>query len=204
MPIRPLADAQKVFDPHAEKLIEVVETVYANILKTCASILHSLEDGTKAAMVSNLIVSELRAWADKTDGVEFLKQGNLRWLGFKNNWIVRVKMLNDRDVVGVSPTEASDQYNRNTIPDSIKTHLLDEDEATLLYLGWRTTENSPVIPEVSLVCNNSFGEPHWVWRLRGAPPPPMLELPIPDAPAGGVDDGQRRIKVRAEKTVKEA
>jgi hypothetical protein len=78
-------------------------------------------------MISNLIVSKLRAWADSTSGVQFVKDGNLRWIGFKNNWIVRVKMLDDRNFVGVSPTDASDQYNRNTIPESIKTHLLEDE-----------------------------------------------------------------------------
>ena len=203
MPFRPLAEAQIVIETHTASLVAIIEDCHREYIRVCGSILHILEGGTKAGIVRDLIVGKLRGWADSTPGVQFFQKGNLSWVGFENSWIARVKMLDDRFHVGVSPTEASDQYNRNTIPDSVQGTLLEGEAASLLYLGWRTTENSPMTPEIALVCNNQYGEPGWVWPLRGAEPPPGLLLPIPDAPDTG-DEGQKRIRVKANKTSKEA
>jgi len=203
MPVRPLSEAQQVIGPHTADIVSIVEQAHNEFIGVCGSILHALEQRTKAGLVRDLIVDRMRAWADRTAGVQFFREGNLCWVGFKNNWIARVKLLDDRFTVGVSPTEASAQYNRNNPPDSIEKTLLNEDAATLLYLGWRTTENAPLKPDVALVCNNGYGEPAWIWPLRGTEPPPGLELPIPDAPADQ-NDGDRRIRIKARKNLREA
>lgn len=112
-------------------------------------------------------------------------------------------MMDDRFAVSVSPTEASQEYNRNETPDSVETSLVEGAPATLLYLGWRTTENAPLRPDVSFVCNNIHAEPAWIWPLRGIEPPPALEL----EPLGPPDDGgegERRIKLPTKRTKREA
>jgi hypothetical protein len=205
MPFRPLDEAQAVIGAHRTSLVGIVDECHRDFIRVCGSLLHTLEGGTKAGIVRDLIVGKLRAWADATPGVQFFREGNLSWVGFHNNWIARVKMLDDRFHVGVSPTEASDQYDRNSVPESVRGTLLEGQEATLLYLGWRTTENAPLTPEVALVCNNQYGEIGWVWPLRGDEPPPGLPFPVvdaPDAPDTG-DEGQKRIRVRAGKIAKE-
>lgn len=203
MPVRPMGAAQAVIGPYIADIVAIVEASHREYIGTCGSILHALEQRTKAGLVRDLIVERLRAWADATDGVQFFREGNLSWVGFRNNWIARVKLLDDRFAVGVSPTEASDRYNRNDPPQSIERALLEDEPATLLYLGWRTTENAPMKPDVAFVCNNQFGELAWVWSLKGDEPPPELELPAPitpDAPS----DGERRIRIKVQKKLREA
>lgn len=203
MPVRPIDAAQAVIGPYVADIVAIVEASHREYIGTCGGILHALEQRTKAGLVRDLIVERLRAWADASDGVQFFREGNLSWVGFRNNWIARVKLLDDRFAVGVSPTEASDQYNRNNLPESIERALLEDEPATLLYLGWRTTENAPMRPDVAFVCNNQFGEPAWVWPLQGDEPPPGLELPAPitpDAPG----EGERRIRVKTQKKLREA
>ncbi|MEQ9565546.1 MAG: hypothetical protein RLN85_07000, partial [Pseudomonadales bacterium] len=138
-----------------------------------------METRTKRGIVRDLIVEELRSWADRTDGVHFFKNGNLKWLGFESNWIVRVKHSNEKFAVEPSPTNDSRAYDRNEIPDSIAETLMKSTPATALYLGWQVTENAPTTPQVSLICNNQFAEADWVWPFSGEGPPPSLLLPMP-------------------------
>ncbi|MDB5652468.1 MAG: hypothetical protein JWQ94_81 [Tardiphaga sp.] len=204
MAVRPIFAAQHVIGPHAADIVAIVEDAHRQYIGTCREILHSLEQRTKAGLVRDLIVDRLRGWADATAGVQFFRQGNLSWIGFDSNWIARVKLLDDKFAVGVSPTEASDQYNRNNLPASIeRTLLVEDDPATLLYLGWRVTENAPMKPDVAFVCNNEFGEPAWVWSLQGSEPTPGLALPEPVAP-DVPGEGERRIRIKAQKKLREA
>jgi hypothetical protein len=121
MPVRPLDQAQLSIGPYVDDIVQIVHESHSHFVSVCGSILHSLEAGTKASVMRDLIIVRLRAWCDDTLGVHFFRQGNLCWIGFKNNWIARVKLLDDRFGVGVSPTGASDQYNRMICPRAFKT-----------------------------------------------------------------------------------
>lgn len=197
MPVRPINEAQTVIGPYVNDVVLIIGSAHSDYISVFGSHLHILEARTKASIVRDFIVDKLRKWADKTDGVQFFKNGNLCWFGFQNNWILRVKLLDDCFFVSVSPTEASQTYNRNEIPDNIRDSLLDEEEATFCYLGWRTTENAPLRPDVAIVCNNVFGEPAWIWPLNGEAPPPAMALPSPQVNGDGGDEGAKRIRIKA-------
>jgi hypothetical protein len=195
MPVRPIEQARIVFAKHVNDVLVRVRSAHDRYLDRAGPVLSYLETRTKRGMVRDLIVDELRSWSDLAPGVQYFRSGNLTWFGFENNWIVRVKYVDDGFGVRVSPTEDSRAYNRNEIPESIAETLLDSAPATTLYLGWRTTENAPATPDVSLVCNNHLGELAWVWPLSGRGPHPELELPVPEQPAPAAVAGTRvRLK----------
>lgn len=138
----------------------------------------------------------MRCWADKTNGVQYSQVGNLKWFGFQNHWICRIKHIDDRYLVGVSPTDASDEYDRNKVPEAISRNLISSDPATMLYIGWQVTENAPASPAVSLVCNNANGEPEWIWPFSGQGPGSQLVLPAPDEPYDPPPGSGVRVKVK--------
>lgn len=179
MPIRPIADAQSVFKPHADSLIECVNAGYDEVYERCGGALSMFETRTKRAMFRDAIVRSLRAWADITPGVQFFESGQLKWIGFANQWIVRVKAIDDKSAVAVSPTGASEAYDRNELPESIANTLHTDEPATMLYIGHKANENAPTAPEISLICNNANAKPEWIWSLTGSAPHPTLELPTP-------------------------
>lgn len=195
MPIRSIAEARDVFVKYEADLLELSHAAYSKYLEKFGPMLSSLETSTKRKIVRDLLINEIWPWAEKTPRVQPFKRGNLKWIGFENNWVVKAKWLNDADGVGVSPTNASKQFDRNEIPEAIQKTLLEDIPATALYFGWRTNENTPTIPELSFVCNNSNSKPEWVWRLGDEhAPKPDVTLPLPglDAPiSSGI-----KIKVR--------
>lgn len=194
MPIRPLADAQRDLDQYRDKIVECVLQAHDEYLLIPG--LHRFPLGCKADMLSSLIRHYLSRWADEEFGVNVIRRGNLEAFGLGNNWIMRVKKMDDLFRVGVSPTFSSDQYDHNEVPANIASTLLDEDQATLLYLGWQVMDNAPDRPQICLICNNGHAEVHWVWALAGSEPMTPLALPVPDlpvAPQPGI-----RVKVKAD------
>ena len=181
MPVRPEADAKEIFSQHTDALIGCVNAGYDEVYERCGAGLSLFETRTKRSMFRDAIVKKLRAWADVTAGVQFFEKGQLKWVGFANQWIVRVKAIDDNSSVAVSPTEASAAYDRNELPDSIAGTLHTDDPATMLYIGHKANENAPLKPEVSLICNNANAKPEWAWSLTGSTPPPALALPEPNA-----------------------
>ena len=177
MTARPIDEAELVFAKHLSGISECVEAAYKKFIEKFGQGLSLLETVTKHKMVRDLIVGELRTWADKTRGVQYFKNGNLKWFEFENNWIVRVKHVDHNFCVGVSRTEDSRSYNRNIVPDTISNELPDA-PATALYLGWKTNDNTPMSPEIALVCNNEYEDVGWVLPIKGEGLPPTLELPI--------------------------
>ncbi len=203
MPIRPIADAEVIFAPFIDSLIECVNDGYDEVYERCGGGLVLFETRTKRSMFRDAIIRQLRKWADDTPGVHFFERGQLKWVGFSNQWIVRVKSIDDRNSVAVSPTEASAAYDRNIVPDSIAETLHTDLPATMLYIGHRSNENAPTIPEISLICNNSRAQPEWIWPLTGNGPAPTLALPEPTTTPPVEDDGVRfRVKGSSSKTKK--
>lgn len=209
MPVRPIEQAKADLERYVPALLEQVRLAYGRYMDRMGPALKSLETGTKRAAVRDFIVEQLWNWADQTEGVQAYKRGNLKWIGFENNWLVRVKHLNDADEVAVSPTEDSREYNCNQIPDSardtlFKRDLFDEQAATALYFGWRTNENTPTVPEVSFVCNNSAGAVAWVWDLGGGTTQPYLALPEPDFGPTAPTEPAVKITIKGPKQKKSA
>ncbi len=196
MPVRPISAAKPVFEKHVNGLLACVHAAYDRYLDGAGAILSAMETRTKRGMVRDLIVEELRSYADRTSGVHYFRNGNLKWLGFENNWIVRVKHIDDKFAVEPSPTRDSRAYDRNEIPDSIAETLMSSAPATTTYLGWLTTENAPATPQVSLICNNRHAEAAWVWPLSGDGPPPSLHLPVPSIISPTPGSGGTRIVVK--------
>lgn len=195
MPVRPIADAKEVFEPHVEALIQCVNSGYDNVYERCGPALSIFETRTKRSMFRDAIVRKLLDWADRTNGVHFFEKGQLRWVGFANQWIVRVKAIDERDSVAVSPTVASTDYNRNYIPKSIAETLHIEAPATMLYIGHRANENAPLNPEVSLICNNKNAKPEWIWPLTSDGPSTTLALPLSPIVPPEIGEGVRiRVK----------
>lgn len=195
MPTRPIEDAQRDLEHYRDAIVDCVLRAHVEYLTVPG--LHRLTLGCKSDMLSNLIRHYLRVWSETQRGVDFFSNGNLHTFTFGNNWIVRVKKMDDLYRVGVSPTIASDQYDRNEIPENITATLLGEAEATLLYLGWQVMDNAPKQPHISLICNNRFGEVHWVWPLSGPEPEPPLPLPLPLPELPSAPEPSVRIRVRA-------
>jgi len=197
MPVRPLDEAKPIFERHQDAIVDVVNTAHRRVIEGAGTLLKSMSTRTRQGLIRDLIVENLKEWSERTKGVQYQKKGNLEWFGFANNWVLRVKHVDSEFAVEVSPTQDSKKYNKNVMPASVAASLIEDQPATALYLGWYVTQNSPLIPEVCLVCPNEHAEIAWVWPFSGEGPAPTLRLPVPDAPQpppAGV-----RVKVKADK-----
>ena len=197
MPVRPLHEAQPIFEKHQGAIVDLVNKAHRRVLEGAGALLKSMSTRTRQGLIRDLIVENLKEWSELTPGVQYQKNGNLEWFGFDNNWVLRVKHVDADFGVEVSPTRDSRKYNKNEMPSSVAASLVEDRPATALYLGWYVTQNSPFDPEVCLVCPNENAEIAWVWPFSGEGPPPTLSLPVPEAPQG-TPDGVR-IKIKASK-----
>ncbi len=195
MTVRPIAEAEKVFTKYSEGIFACVQEAISKYYLKFGKGLSHLETSTKRGMVRDLIVEELQTYAEKTSGVQFFKKGNLKFIGFDNSWYLRVKHINEKFRVGVSPTKDSRSYDRNIVPDKIAGNITGA-APTALYLGWHTTDNAPLDPQVSLVCNNENGSVEWVIAIAGEGLPPVFELLTPET------SGEAGTRVRVRKTTK--
>jgi hypothetical protein len=197
MPIRPLADAQRDLEQYRDAIVDCVLKAHDAYLKMPG--LHRFSLGCKADMLSCLIRHHLCGWVDGEFGVNVIRRRNLEAFSLGNNWVMRVKKMDDLFHVGVSPTYSSDQYDHNEVPAYMAATLLDEERATLLYLGWQVMDNAPDRPQICLICNNGQAEVHWVWALAGTEPMPGLALPVPELPIAPKFAVHVRIKADAPK-----
>lgn len=200
MAFRPKSDAETIFPKYFECLSRCVEEAHATYLDRHGSGLAGLEVATKRSMMRDIIVKNLRDLADGGDeknGMHFFQRGCLSYIGVENDWVIRVKHVDHKYKVGVSPTADSRSFNRNEVPDDVSSEFGGR-EPTALYLGWRINENAPMAPEVALVCNNSAGEVAWLLPIVGDGLPPELMLPLPET---GPKTG---TKVKIKKTIKVA
>lgn len=182
MAFRPKSDAETVFPKYFEGLTQCVEEAHTTFLDRHGSGLAALETATKRSMMRDIIVKNLRDLADGGDhvnGLHFFQRGSRSYIGIENDWVMRVKHVDHKYKVGVSPTQDSRSFNRNEVPDDISSEFGGK-EPTALYLGWRTNENSPTVPEVAIVCNNYAGEVAWFIPIIGEGLPPEFQLPLPE------------------------
>lgn len=179
MPVRPQEHARIDLERHVPEIVDVVNAARDRYLREGAPMLHSLVGRTKCSLMRDLVVDGMRRWANGARGVQYFRAGNLEWFGFDNDWIVRVKHVDHGFSADVSPTVASDLYDRNVVPASIATTLHTDADPTTLYLGLWEPDVAPDELHVALVCPDVGDVPAWVWPLIGDGLPDVLPLPLP-------------------------
>lgn len=194
VPVRSVDQFRADAGTHFADFVAELDAAYAEFLEKTRDIAPRLETGTKASIIRDLAARRMREFCDRTKGAEFIRRGNLGVIGLANNWILRFKKVADGFKVAVSPTGASDQYNRNEVPASLGEVLLTEPPATCLYLAWAVPENAPHHIEKYIICNNGFGAVAWVIPLDEFSPPPPNRLPLDEPSEPGPDERRVRIK----------
>jgi hypothetical protein len=192
LPIRSEADAKKVLGQHFAGLAEVGREAHSYYLSECRTIAPIMEPRTKASLIRDIMVRKLRDYCDKTDGAHLHRKHQLTLVGLESCYVLRVKRLAAGFAVGVSPTQASKQYDANELPDYANELFEDAPEATLLYLGWSVPENSPNEFKLYLICNNSRRQVLWAIALDdGQDDGRRVPVPLPLE-----DDDRVGIRVR--------
>lgn len=197
VPVRSVDQFRADAGAHFEAFGAELDAAYAEFLQETRGIAPRLEARTKAGIIRDLAARRMREFCDRTKGAEFIRKGNLGVIGLANNWVLRLKKVADGFKVAVSPTGASEEYNRNEVPASLDAALLPEPPATCLYLAWAVPENAPHRIEKYVVCNNGFGAVAWVLPLDDFSLPPAEQLPFgkPDDP----EPGRGRVRIKADR-----
>ncbi len=197
MPVRSVDQFKADVGAHFADFVVELDAACAEFLEKTRDIAPRLETRTKAGIVRDLAARRMLEFCGRTKGAEFIRRGNLGVIGLANNWVLRLKKVADGFKVAVSPTGASEQYNRNELPASLNGTLLAEPPATCLYLAWAVPENAPHRIEKYVICNNGFGAVAWVLPLDEFSPPPAEQLPFgkPSEP----DPGERRVRIKTDR-----
>lgn len=180
-------DAQTDIGHHFAGLANVGREAHTFFLTECRTVAPLMEPRTRASLYRDIIVRKLRDYCDNTQGAHLHRKNQLTLVGLESRYALRVKRLAMGFAVGVSPTQASEQYDANEIPDYASDLFSDAPQTTLLYFGWSVPENAPSDFKMYLVCNDSNRNVLWSIALddgdgdgRGIQTP----LPIDDE-----DDG---------------
>lgn len=200
VPVRDVEQFKADAGTHFAAFVAELDAAYAEFLEQTRGIAPRLETRTKASIVRDLAARRMREFCDRTKGAEFIRRGNLGVIGLANNWVLRLKKVADGFKVAVSPTGASEAYNRNEVPASLDSALLPNPPATCLYLGWAVPENAPHRIEKYVICNNAFGAVAWVLPLDEFSPPPAEQLPF--GKPSESDPGERRVRIKANRKQK--
>lgn len=194
---RSLDDAEADLSQFYQSFVDELDAAFAEFREETRRIAPRLHPRTQAEIIRDLTVRRMREWCDRTGGAEFIAKGQLGVIGLVNNWIVRVKKMNLGFKVAVSPTEASEAYDRNEVPASIE-GLFQQPPATCLYLAWFVPENAPTRIGKFLICNDERGSRSWVRALDdgSVPPPAELDLGHPPLPPPTPPAEPRRVRVR--------
>ncbi len=197
MPVRSVDQFKADAAAHFAAIVAELDAAYSEFSEKLHDMAPRLEPGTKAGIVRDLAARRMREFCGRTKGAEFIRKGNLGVVGLENNWVLRLKKVANGFKVAVSPTGASQDYNRNEVPASLDGALLPEPPATCLYLGWAVPENAPHRIEKYVICDDGFGAVAWVLPLDEFSPPPAEQLPLgkPDEP----DPGERRVRIKADR-----
>lgn len=203
MSFRPADQAMTDLSEYFTPLGKLIDAAHHEFIEQCREIAHKLEMRSRASIYRDLIVRKLREFCDETPGVTFISKRQLRIVGLKNNWIIRVKRLRSGFTVAVSPTIASRQYDANEVPDALVDLLPNNPPATCLYLGWSVPENAPSSILKFLVCNDERREFAWAIPLGSdEPPAPSVVEELPFPPSGPDEGPRRRVRIRRAATRK--
>jgi hypothetical protein len=186
VPIRSIEDAQAEIGHHFHGLGALGREVHADFLRDCRVIAPLMEARTRASLYRDMFIRKLRDYCDGTSGAHLYRKNQLVLVGLESRYALRVKRLCVGFSVGVSPTEASEQYDANEMPEYAAGLFPDAPEATLLYLGWSVPENAPHEISLYLVCNDSNRNVLWAIALSDGDDGRGIQAPLP---IDGDDDG---------------
>jgi hypothetical protein len=175
-----------------------MNAAFAEYLEETRRIAPRLHLRTQAAIYRDLTIRRMREWCDRTPGAEFISRGATGCDRPSNKWILRVKKMGPGFRVAVSPTTASEAYDRNEVPDSLGPDLFQEAPATCLYLSWFMPENAPTRIGKFLICNDEQGARSWVRALDEGSMPPPQEFNFGPPPPSPPDE-RRRVRIRDER-----
>lgn len=193
VPYRTLEQAMMDLPPFFEAFAAELDAAHAEFREKGRELLPRLGNSAKASCIRDIAVRRMIEMCDRVPGAHYIQKGQLGVIGLSNNWIVRIKKLRGFSV-SVSPTFASDDYNRNAVPKSLQGVLFQAPPATCIYLGWSIPENAPHMIEKYLVCNNSYAEVAWVIPLDSYSRPPAEDLFGPSTPPPEGEPRRVRIK----------
>lgn len=186
MPIRSMDDAKADIGHHFSGLEALGREVHADFLRECRVLAPVMESRTRASLYRDMFIRKLRDYCDSTAGAHLHRKSQLVLIGLESRYALRVKRLGEGFAVGVSPTQASEQYDANELPDYATDLFADGPGATLLYLGWSVPENAPHQISLYLVCNDANRNVLWAIALSDGDDGRGIQAPLP---IDGDDDG---------------
>jgi len=197
VPISSVEDAQAQIGHHFTGLGALGKEVHADFLRECRVIAPLMEARTRASLYRDMFIRKLRDYCDNTEGAHLYRKNQLVLIGLESRYALRVKRLCAGFSVGVSPTEASEQYDANEMPEYASNLFGDAPSVTLLYLGWSVPENAPHEISLYLVCNDERRNVLWAIALGDSDDGRGIQQPLPIEGEG--DEGVGiRIRVKGE------
>jgi hypothetical protein len=195
--IRSIDDAKAQIGHHFDGLQKLGKEVHMDFMRDCRVIAPVMTTRTRASLYRDMFIRKLRDYCDETKGAHFFRKSQLDLICLESRYAMRVKRLTDGFSVGVSPTLASEQYDKNELPEYVYGLFPGVEMTTLLYLGWSVPENAPGAIELYLVCNDSNRNVLWAIALSDHDDGRGIQQPLPIE--GDSDEGVGiRIRVKGE------
>lgn len=111
---------------------------------------------SKASLINDYIFSGLKSQFQDIEGFEFIQRGNSRFVGFKNEILIRIKKISNRTKrPSVNRTMASLRF------DTQQDMQLLDDKATNVYLGYFLSQESGDIEVITFLCPDKEGNIAW-------------------------------------------
>ncbi|MDR1900741.1 MAG: hypothetical protein LBQ88_00460 [Treponema sp.] len=115
-----------------------------------------ISPSTKAALINDYIYLNFKKCFQDVGGFEFIKKKNFRFIGYDCKILIRIKKLNKARKPAINKTHASEKFNIQA-----NMGLLENAQATNVYLGYVINHESGNIDQVAFVCPNEEGSIAW-------------------------------------------
>src|SRR3954447_13712043 len=113
MSIRCAEDAEKLlgehFAPFADMVHEVVEAFYRDL----GPFIHSFELWTQRGIIRDLIKERMIAYCEERAGLDYIRKRGATLFGGHNEFVWKIKKLNDRFRAARNDTQACLDFERN-------------------------------------------------------------------------------------------
>jgi hypothetical protein len=196
MAVRCAEDAERLLGEHFTAFADMVHEVVATFYNELGPYVHSFELWTQRGIIRDFIKERMIAYYDEHKGLDYVRKRNATLFGGHNEFIWKIKKLNDHFHVARNDTQSSFDFDRNN---SEQIPLFEDLDPTLTYLGWVPTEDDPLHPSVYLICNDERGRVKWAIRLHPTPPAPAIEM-HPTEPSAPAAPSRVRAKRSARKS----
>lgn len=150
MAARSQEHGEEVFKPHLERIAEFVHDATKEFYTVYGREIHSLESWTQASIIRDLIVKRMKAYCETTSGLQPIRDGNASYFGFDSKFLAKVKRLGVGFHPNVSNSQAALQFDSQEVPE-FQGELIEQVDATTVYVGYVPTVNDPLSPPVFLV-----------------------------------------------------